>query len=405
MMASKVSDLDRKILTRSQSLIPRRIQFVPARNAQSGFIPPNNKYPPINQSYLDEFEKNSKCHSSVKGENGSGEFVPKVAELKVPLKWSDSSIGAGGGLKNLGLTCFLNATLQCLVHTPPLVNLMRLNLHSPNCRACGFCVYCTLEKHINSVFYNGFHRGSGSVAPYPFVKNLKAISPSLRPGRQEDAHEFLRFVISGLQSKEIPKSGAKEVKPSESDIFSIFGGYLRSEVHCFSCKNSSFTYEQFLDLSLEIANLNTLEQCLDHFTSQEILEKRNAYSCETCKKHTKASKRFTIHTPPSVLVVQLKRFELKPSRMSIHWQKIKKHIKYPSVLDIGPYLSSHPQNNHKKGENQNPPSCKYKLYGVLIHEGIAMNSGHYYSYIKGPNNCWYIADDDHRLKYPLAINP
>jgi len=47
-----------------------------------------------------------------------------------------------------------------------------------------------------------------------------------------------------------------------------------------------------------------------------------------------------------------------------------------------------------KVENQNP-SCKYKLYGVLIHEGIAMNGGHYYSYIKGPNNCWYIADDDH----------
>jgi len=184
-------------------------------------------------------------------------------------------------------------------------------------------VYCTLEKHINGVFVNAFKK-SVSTAPYGFVKNLKAISPSLRPGRQEDAHEFLRYIISGLQAKEIPEPGKKEVKPIESDIFSIFGGYLRSEVHCFTCKNSSFTYDQFLDLSLEIANLNTLEQCFSHFCAPEILEKKNAYACETCKTHTKASKRFTIHTPPAVLVIQLKRFELKAYYTSISWQKNQK---------------------------------------------------------------------------------
>jgi len=77
--------------------------------------------------------------------------------------------------------------------------------------------------------------------------------------------------------------------------------------------------------------------------------------------------------------------------------KNKKLIKYPSILDIGPYLSSNPQNNHKTANNENisHTSVKYQLYGVLIHEGFNMNSGHYYSFIKAPNNCWYKADDDY----------
>jgi hypothetical protein len=35
----------------------------------------------------------------------------------------------------------------------------------------------------------------------------------------------------------------------------------------------------------------------------------------------------------------------------------------------------------------------YKLYGVLVHLGHTSHSGHYYSYVRGPNEQWYRADD------------
>jgi ubiquitin C-terminal hydrolase len=35
----------------------------------------------------------------------------------------------------------------------------------------------------------------------------------------------------------------------------------------------------------------------------------------------------------------------------------------------------------------------YELYGVLVHLGYTSHSGHYYSYVKGPDNQWYKADD------------
>jgi len=54
-------------------------------------------------------------------------------------------------------------------------------------------------------------------------------------------------------------------------------------------------------------------------------------------------------------------------------------------LDIGPYLAS---------ANKNPIPCNYRLYGILIHDGNAMDSGHYYAIVKAANNMWYIMNDE-----------
>jgi ubiquitin carboxyl-terminal hydrolase 36/42 len=39
-------------------------------------------------------------------------------------------------------------------------------------------------------------------------------------------------------------------------------------------------------------------------------------------------------------------------------------------------------------------NTNYKLYGVLVHLGYTSHSGHYYSYVRAPNDVWYKADDE-----------
>lgn len=50
----------------------------------------------------------------------------------VQLHWQ-SVKRVGAGLMNLGNTCFLNATLQCLTYTPPLFNYLMSRRHSTEC--------------------------------------------------------------------------------------------------------------------------------------------------------------------------------------------------------------------------------------------------------------------------------
>ena len=59
---------------------------------------------------------------------------------------------------------------------------------------------------------------------------------------------------------------------------SIFGGKLKSVVHCKSCGHDSVTVDPALGMSLEIRDggeLATLEDCIDEFTSVEQLDQRN----------------------------------------------------------------------------------------------------------------------------------
>lgn len=79
---------------------------------------------------------------------------------------------------------------------------------------------------------------------------------SFRPGRQEDAHEYLRCLLDHLHEGHLRGhfGSAKPPPPVEFTTFvhRIFGGRARSQLRCIGVDYESSQYEPFLDLSLEI---------------------------------------------------------------------------------------------------------------------------------------------------------
>uniref|UniRef100_A0A3Q4HUD0 ubiquitinyl hydrolase 1 n=1 Tax=Neolamprologus brichardi TaxID=32507 RepID=A0A3Q4HUD0_NEOBR len=214
-------------------------------------------------------------------------------------------------------------------------------------------------------------------------------------GYQQDAQEFLRFLLDKLHTeinrrpyvrragKEPEQKFARFISEEaavmwkkhlerDDSIIVLFSGQLRSSLHCSVCSHYSNTFDVFCDLSLPIPKV-TLRECLDLFSQEEKLDKENSPMCERCNRRTECTKRLSIQRFPQVIVI-LNRFTT--SRWSISKSTI--YVSFPLThLDLGPY---------------GPVDCGsvlYDLYAICNHAGT-VNMGHYTACCLDENGwCFY----------------
>jgi ubiquitin C-terminal hydrolase len=365
-----------------REIIPRPIVFVLAKkreNAVNPSISSSSSYNLGRSVTSGETDEHNIDANNDDNDLGFPLNKPPICKYDIVASkahWKNVS-RAGGGLYNLGNTCFLNSVLQCLTYTAPLAELAKIKYHTRRSNN-GNDVYNLLENHIERALNA---KGNRAFSPKLIVQKLQRISRNFRIGRQEDAHEFLRTFIDAMQKASLKVAG---INPNDSSrhaettsIYRIFGGYLQSQVKCKICKFASTTYDACLDISLEIyGKSRTLENALRQHTKLEVLDHSNRWRCDSCKKLVPATKQLKFRRLPLTLVVHLKRF-------SPYGDKISKRVEYPKELNMKSFT------NNKDGEE----NFMYDLYGVLVHAGNYASSGHYYSFVKASNGAWYEMND------------
>ncbi|XP_070793775.1 ubiquitin carboxyl-terminal hydrolase 36 [Pituophis catenifer annectens] len=388
-------ELGKLLAASAKKILLQKIEFEPAsKNFSYQLETLKSKYVLLNP----RTENCSRHKSSEEGpirkqgnEHVSGsDGVPAPQKVLFPLerlslKW-ERVYRVGAGLHNLGNTCFLNSTLQCLTYTPPLANYLLSKEHSRNCHQGGFCMMCIMQNHMIQAFANS----GNAIKPVSFIRDLKKIARHFRFGSQEDAHEFLRYTIDAMQ-KACLNGYTKLDRQTQATtlVHQIFGGYLRSRVKCSVCKSVSDTYDPYLDVALEIRQAANIVRALELFVKADVLSGENAYMCAKCKKKVPATKRFTIHRASNVLTISLKRFA------NFSGGKITKDVGYPEFLNIRPYMS----------QSSGDP-VMYGLYAVLVHSGYSCHAGHYYCYVKASNGQWYQMNDSlvHSSNIKVVLN-
>ncbi|XP_046868131.1 ubiquitin carboxyl-terminal hydrolase 36 isoform X1 [Drosophila willistoni] len=315
--------------------------------------------------------------------------------IRIGWKQSERKWQIGAGMINVGNTCYLNSTLQALFHIPALANWLNSEQsHLENCNIGGesgggggggggnnggFCIICAMAKTLQSTQSN-----ASAIRPYHIYSKLKQICKHMVIGRQEDAHEFLRFLVEAMEKaylmryrnyKELDQL-VKETTP----LNQIFGGYLRSEVRCLSCNHVSITFQHFQDLLLDIRKSDTLDEAFDGYFSRERLEDMG-YKCEGCKKKVSATKQFSLQRAPITLCIQLKRF-------SMIGNKLTKQISFKPRIDLSRFAARSPT-----AQGQLP--LTYRLVSLVTHLGVSQHCGHYTAIGLTESGSYYNFDDSY----------
>ncbi|XP_070703662.1 ubiquitin carboxyl-terminal hydrolase 36 isoform X1 [Pempheris klunzingeri] len=390
-------DLNKLLASSAKKVLLQKIEFEPASKGFSYQLDSlKNKYVILNprnegatsQKATEPTQVKRQVSENVVG--GQSDGIPAPQKMlfpgnKLTLKW-ERVYRVGAGLHNLGNTCFLNSTVQCLTYTPPLANYLLSKEHSRACHQSGFCMICIMQNHIIQAFANT----GNAIKPVSFIRDLKKIARHFRFGSQEDAHEFLRYTIDAMQ-KACLNGYPKLDRQTQATtlVHQIFGGYLRSRVKCSICKSVSDTYDPYLDIAVEIRQAANIVRALELFVKPDVLSGENAYMCAKCKKKVPATKRFTVHRTSNVLTLSLKRFA------NFSGGKITKDVGYPEFLNIRPYMS----------QSSGDP-VMYGLYAVLVHSGYSCHAGHYYCYVKASNGQWYQMNDSmvHSSNIKVVLN-
>ncbi|XP_034023655.1 ubiquitin carboxyl-terminal hydrolase 2a isoform X1 [Thalassophryne amazonica] len=322
-----------------------------------------------------------------------------------PSKDSTNSKSAQGlvGLKNLGNTCFMNSILQCLSNTHSLRDYCLHNSHRRDLNNNSRTNTALMEEFAKLMQTIWTSSSNEAVSPSEFKTQIQRYAPRFVGYNQQDAQEFLRFLLDGLHNEvnrvtvrprgtaedvdHLPdeekgkKMWSKYLEREDSKIVDLFVGQLKSSLTCSYCGFCSTVFDPFWDLSLPIAKKGygevSLMDCMRFFTKEDVLDGDEKPTCYRCKARRRCTKKFTIQKFPKILVLHLKRFS-EARRTS----KLSTFVNFPSKdLDLREFAS------------ENSMNAVYNLYAVSNHSGTTMG-GHYTAYCRNPNSGeWYTFND------------
>jgi ubiquitin C-terminal hydrolase len=302
--------------------------------------------------------------------------VPKAAALKATQQKDTKKCG----IQNLGNSCYINSTLQYLIHLPKFNEIIKKHSDSEN----------NVVKAYMNLYETYMNK---NVDEQTILELVNKLNVSLNEydkfdvTQQSDASEFMLKLLDKMNIEDL--SNLFEVKMQTRKEFDKTMKKGKKELQCNEKKDVTETKEETIILKFvdkkAVYNVNTeLTKAYDGIKEEvdkkaEFLDCNNVVETITEKAHTKAEKFPYTRTEqvtsfPQVLKVSYNIFDKKLNKIFIKSE----------IPNIWEYKDN-----------------KYKLNGIIVHIGSSMSSGHYeyYSYEDGK---WYEYSDSIVKQYKTS---
>ncbi|XP_055015565.1 ubiquitin carboxyl-terminal hydrolase 47-like [Boleophthalmus pectinirostris] len=274
-------------------------------------------------------------------------------------KWQTGSRDTSlHGLWNQGATCYLNSVLQVLFMTPEVHEGLKRN---------------TSTDDSDGVLKDVFDKLKQDTSETTKITDLLQIRDV---HRQHDAAEYLELLLNRLSP----------------DVSKPFRGTLTNKTECEEGHCIIEETTDFWTLPLALSDCTSVAEGF-----QKVFETQsfNVY-CTVCKESTDAKRCCQMKTPPTVLVLLLKRFIIDP-RNGFHYKskcevelsrEIETEVKMQEICKILVKVHSCVCPLLVQG-------LSFSLCGVVDHQGSA-HGGHYTVSMKSQEDQnWYCFSDAH----------
>ena len=317
------------------------------------------------------------------------------------------------GLNNIGATCYMNASLQCLSNTKELTEFFLNNYKDKN-----------KKKHIITYEYyelikNLWNEKNNNkpYSPYSFKDVLSQENELFAGIQANDSKDLINFLIERLhqelnvikeknnnenfyQINQLNENEAlqfflKDFTSNFNSIISkLFYGILETKSQCKGCNMIKFNFQLYSFLEFPLQHINQyfynngkrplftqdgknpdvdLYECFEYNRKIDLMNGENQMYCNICNKLCDATYTNFIYSGPNYLIINLNR-----GRGAVYECK----VNFPEQLNLFNYVS------YKHG------ITAYELYAVICHLGPSSMSGHFVAYCRNRiDNKWYLYND------------
>ena len=315
------------------------------------------------------------------------------------------------GLNNIGATCYMNASLQCLSNTKKLTEYFLTN-YEDNRNKIMSHQYYKLIKHLWNEENNNI-----SYSPNSFKEVLSKENPLFAGIAANDAKDLINFLIERLHQElnialknnsvdnynQIDQTNEAAVFNDfikdfntnfNSPISRCFYGILETKSQCQGCKIIKYNFQVYSFLEFPLQQVNQyyfnngkrplltndgknpdvdLYECFEYNRKIDSMTGDNQMYCNICNKLCDATYVTYLYSTPNYLILNLNR-----GKGAVYECK----VNFPDQLNIFNFVTS------------KQATTAYELYAVICHLGPSSMDGHFVAYCRNRlDNKWYLYND------------